>query len=158
MTEQPLQMLLLYFLQELVPLLGPEFMSHILCYTYDSLLHRLSASLGKVLGATGSHGGYTETSASADRMVTGSWCSSPWSPSSFKWRKWDFATMESCKICPEMESSPVLKAGETVEVFFLCLIRWHTGKDQACPYGSLHWRNSFSRDPHPHLKPLCPLV
>lgn len=40
----------------------------------------------------------------------------------------------------------------------LCRIRRQSGKDQACPHGSLRWRKSFPTDPHPHLKSLWPLV
>lgn len=46
---------------------------------------------------------------------SGSCWSSSWSPSSFQWRKWDFATVATC---PEIHNSPAPEAGEIVESFF----------------------------------------
>lgn len=102
-------------------------MGQTLCFHWESLLPQLAASLRKLwapwvpMVGTKAH---RNTSSCSQNGSSGSWCSSPWSPSSLKWSTWVFATMA---ICPEMESPPALKAGKTVEIFFsLCLMGRHT--------------------------------
>lgn len=90
-----LRMLLLFFLQVLVPSLPWIHEPHSVLYLW-LLLPQLAATLGKALGVLGSHGGQQGTKniyLCWQNGSSGSWCSSPWSPSLFKWRKWDLTTI-----------------------------------------------------------------
>lgn len=128
-TEQPLQMFLLSFLQEPVPHLCPEFISRLLCYSWDSLhtqggVFWLSSCTSRqppwgrlwelwvpVVG----NRRHRNICSCWQNGSSGAWCSSSWGPSSFQWRKWDCATTA---MCPEVENRSALTTGKIVEGFF----------------------------------------
>lgn len=137
--------------------LCPEFVTHVLCCTCDSLLPQLAASLGKALGVLGSHGGQQGTQNIClwgQNGSSGSWCSSPWSPSLFKWRKWDLAMIA---IVLRWKVPQHWRQEKQERVLCYAVSEDKVAKTKPVLMG--HYAGeSFPTDPHPHLKSLWPLV